>query len=193
MSQMHDKSKYREVGLELRKNLNVHERKKANILIQNKIKKKINQANFNRIMFYLSSAYEVNTDDLIRDLLTKNFKIYVPKTLDNSLMNCIEMKSLSSLTLNKYKIREPLENIKADPNLIECIIVPMICGDILGHRIGYGKGYYDKFLANINAFKIGIAYQCQIHNQIPFENHDIKMDMIITDKSTYLINDFTCL
>ena len=84
-----------------------------------------------------------------------------------------------NLKLNKYKILEPLET--AETITPTTILVPMLAFDKRRFRIGYGGGFYDKFLENFNGIKIGIAFEVQKCDQIPEEKLDIKLDYIITE------------
>ena len=82
-----------------------------------------------------------------------------------------------------YRIRQPEEeSILQNSDALEVVCVPGIAYDTQGNRIGYGKGYYDKFLKWRPATKIGIAFDVQIVDQLPDEKHDITMDVIITEK-----------
>ncbi len=72
------------------------------------------------------------------------------------------------------------ENI-ASLDSIELVIVPGIVFDIKGYRVGHGLGYYDKFLKKTNAKKIGLAFEFQVVSEISYEEHDIKMDKIVTE------------
>ena len=64
---------------------------------------------------------------------------------------------------------------------IDCVLVPTIGISKSGDRLGYGRGYYDKFLSSTNAVKISLTYSKQIVKSIPSESHDIKIDLIITE------------
>mgnify|MGYP000403709674 CR=1 FL=1 len=68
---------------------------------------------------------------------------------------------------------------------LDIVFVPGIVYDKLGYRIGYGKGYYDKYLTNKNVLTIGVCYDFQVVDELPKENHDVKLDILITDKSIY--------
>ena len=65
---------------------------------------------------------------------------------------------------------------------MELIIVPGLVFDEKSNRIGYGKGYYDKFLSKINCYKVGLSFDFQIKKEIPFEKHDEKLNCIISEK-----------
>ena len=80
----------------------------------------------------------------------------------------------------KYQIREPIgENEFKLP--LEAIIVPGICFDMSNNRLGFGKAYYDKYLEGKDIFKIGLCFKEQLINQLPTDEWDIKMDIVITD------------
>lgn len=79
---------------------------------------------------------------------------------------------------------EPIgHEIPADPKEINVVIVPMIAFDSAGHRLGYGAGYYDRFLSrNPHMKKIGVAFSCQEVDSIPADKNDICMDFVVTEK-----------
>ena len=64
---------------------------------------------------------------------------------------------------------------------IDVVVVPAICFDKRGHRLGYGKGYYDRFLKNLKALKVGFCYFDMIEDELPIEEHDIKADFVICE------------
>ncbi len=70
-------------------------------------------------------------------------------------------------------------------NRIDLVIVPGISFDRHGHRIGYGAGYYDRFLANLRALRVGLCYDALLCEKIPSQDHDIDMDLVITETTTY--------
>ena len=90
------------------------------------------------------------------------------------------------LAKNKYGIIEPTELNKITPDIM---FVPMVGFDKNLNRLGYGKGYYDRVISKIRKIKkifvIGLAYDNQMVQSIPIENHDEKMDIILTDKKIY--------
>jgi 5-formyltetrahydrofolate cyclo-ligase len=90
------------------------------------------------------------------------------------------------MTTGKYGISEPLSGKDIIPDII---LVPMAAFDANRHRLGYGKGYYDRTLAHLRTKKdvlaVGMAYDWQKCGPFPVEPHDVKMDMIITDKNVY--------
>ena len=88
------------------------------------------------------------------------------------------------MVLNKYGMLEPIKSKKNTPNII---LVPLLAFDNRKHRIGYGKGFYDKFLSkyfkiNKKILTIGIAFSFQKHHNLPINSKDIKLDYVLTEK-----------
>ena len=72
---------------------------------------------------------------------------------------------------------------KIRPSVIDFAIIPGVAFDVAGNRLGYGKGFYDRLLLNLSedCLTVGISYQCQIFDSIPTEDHDISLDLVLTD------------
>ena len=140
---------------------------------------------------YLSNEInnEVETDEIVNLLFMKNKRVFVPKILGKDLLN-IEIDNNTNYSLNQLGIREPISSNQKDANLLEVIFIPLLIFDKLGHRVGYGGGYYDKFLENIkdDVLKIGLSLFDPIEKIQDIEKHDISLDYIITPKRVY---DFT--
>ena len=137
------------------------------------------------ILFYISYDNEVFTHDMIKECLS-NKKIVVPIS-DKKNRNLIlsELKKWDDLKPGSYDILEPIpEKIsKISSEDIEVIIVPGVVFDINGNRIGHGKGYYDNLLKNSKkTVNIGLAFEFQILDKIPTEEHDLPVDVIITEE-----------
>ena len=140
---------------------------------------------------YLSNEInnEVETDEIVNLLFMKNKRVFVPKILGKDLLN-IEIDNNTNYSLNQLGIREPISSNQKDASLLEVIFVPLLIFDKLGHRVGYGGGYYDKFLGNIkdDVLKIGLSLFDPIDKIQDIEKHDVSLDYIITPKRVY---DFT--
>jgi len=136
------------------------------------------------VMVYTSKEKEVNTVPLITMLLAYKNPVVVPiiQKEDYSLrLSYIE--NLGVLIPSTFGVPEPIGNeIPADGADIDTIILPMLGFDRRGGRIGYGAGYYDRFLSKYPSIrKIGIAFACQEMEALPLDPHDIQMDAIITE------------
>ncbi|SNZ09645.1 5-formyltetrahydrofolate cyclo-ligase [Persephonella hydrogeniphila] len=131
------------------------------------------------ILLYYPHKNEVDTRPIIDHLLnSKTINLFLPKVQDQELIP-VRIKDLSSLKKGYAGIMEP-EGESISPEKIDIIVVPAIAFDKRGHRIGYGKGYYDRFLKKTKALKVGVAYDFQIVDKLPYEQHDIPVDLIIT-------------
>jgi 5-formyltetrahydrofolate cyclo-ligase len=137
------------------------------------------------LMVYVSKPLEVDTHRLIDQLLGRNRKIVVPiietetKTLRLSYLSCT-----SDLVASTFGVPEPVGREQpVDPREVRAVIVPMLGFDQRGHRLGYGAGYYDRFLSvNAHLLKIGLAFSCLESGDVPVDENDISMDVIITEK-----------
>lgn len=131
------------------------------------------------LLIYISINSEVDTIKIINYFLnTKN--IAVPKIIDNNMYFCY-VTNLNELTSGKYNIPEPTnENIVTDFDNAICI-VPGICYDKENYRVGYGKGYYDRFLSKNKIKTIGLCYKECMIEKIDNDKYDYKIDEVITD------------
>ncbi|MFH1282738.1 MAG: 5-formyltetrahydrofolate cyclo-ligase [bacterium] len=138
------------------------------------------------IVFYYSKYPEVSTHEFIKDSLDNGKTVFLPKIVENS--KCFNVCSVSNcdtdLCVGKWGISEPKDkgsDIQA-LKIIDLIIVPGIAFDEYGNRIGRGQGYYDKVLSKLNnAPKVALAFDLQVRNIIPVDEHDIQVDYIITE------------
>ena len=105
-----------------------------------------------------------------------------PKVMDGTSMKAFVS---SSFETGPFSIREPSGGIEISPEELDVILVPMVAFDERLHRLGHGKGYYDRFLKDTKAFKIGIAYEIQKKEDIPIDEGDVSMDIIVTEEKIY--------
>ncbi|MFA4814498.1 MAG: 5-formyltetrahydrofolate cyclo-ligase [Candidatus Gracilibacteria bacterium] len=136
-----------------------------------------------KMLIYVSAKEEVDTHGLIKDALKQGRKVYVPKIQNGSIAICplYEWKDLEPGT---FGILEPCEILEETrPEEMDIIIVPGLAFDVHGHRVGYGKGYYDKLLKRTRGYKVGLAFCEQMIEKVPTETHDVPLDLIITDKA----------
>ncbi|MFA5332329.1 MAG: 5-formyltetrahydrofolate cyclo-ligase [Methanoregula sp.] len=136
------------------------------------------------VMVFTSKEKEVNTKPLILALFARGIPVVVPIIQKEDVsLRLSYIRDFSALVPSTFGVPEPIgSEIPADPKDVDTIILPMLGFDRNGNRIGYGAGYYDRFLAkNPGIKKIAIAFACQEIENIPTEENDIRMDMIITE------------
>ena len=177
-----NKNELRKKYLELRKN--IIDRKQKEEEIFNKL---INSFEYNSsrvIALYYSLKSETDTIKLIEYSL-KNKKIVLLPRVNGEDMDFYEINSLDHLVKSRFGVMEPLETVSFDKKEIDLIVVPGVCFDKMLNRIGFGKGYYDKYLSDYHKESIGICFEEQITSEIKSEKTDIKLKKIITDKNIY--------
>jgi len=131
---------------------------------------------------YFPYNYEVDAIKILNKL-EKNYLICLPKIKKNFQMDFFQWSSKDPLTINKYGIPEPTSKKIIYPNIL---LVPLLAFDKYLNRIGYGGGYYDRYIKKIKTKKkiltIGLAYSFQKVKEIPVNKYDKKLDYIITEK-----------
>ena len=150
-----------------------------------KIFKIIKKNNLKTIGGYYPVNFEVDTLNFLNELEKKGYKISLPVINENKQMDFYLWTFRDLLKLNKFGIPEPERTKKIIPELI---LVPIVAFDKKLFRIGYGGGYYDryieKYLIKKNILKVGVAYSFQKINKILINKFDKKLDIIITEKYT---------
>jgi len=154
-----------------------------------RIKKRIFEMDLFRdaqtILFYVSYGNEVYTHDMIKESISLGKTVVVPKSVTKGhILILSRLTNWDDLEVGAYNILEPKqESIKeADIESIDLIIIPGVVFDESGNRIGHGKGYYDRLLNDSrNIPSVGLAFEFQIVENIKSEQHDEKIDVIITE------------
>ncbi|MFV0395823.1 MAG: 5-formyltetrahydrofolate cyclo-ligase [Coprobacillaceae bacterium] len=157
---------------------------KSNLIIYNLEKLNcFNQAK--TIGVYVSMKQEVNTIEFIKKWC-KSKRIVVPK-VNGKKMNFYHIYTMNDLEAGNFGVLEPKSNILVKPSEIDLLIIPIVAYTNEHHRIGYGGGYYDRYLQDYNGLKIGIAFSFQKILDFEIENHDIPLDTIINENSSTII------
>jgi 5-formyltetrahydrofolate cyclo-ligase len=113
------------------------------------------------------------------DILEQGKNLFLPKVMNDNL-EFYTILNLEKLEKGKFGIMEPKDSCERAKK-IDCVLVPTVGISKSGTRLGYGNGYYDKFLSTTNAVKISLTYSKQIVKSIPTDTHDIKIDWIVTE------------
>ena len=174
------KSKIRKKILYIRKNNN-NNIKFSFLKIFKEIKKNISKEKI--IGGYYPVNFEIDILEFLNKLKAKDLQISLPVIKKKNEMDFYSWSTKNLLKLNKYGIPEPEQIKKVFPDII---FVPLVAFDKRLYRIGYGGGYYDRYIDKISKkkeiFKIGIAHSCQKINRVPTNKYDKKLDIIITEK-----------
>jgi 5-formyltetrahydrofolate cyclo-ligase len=140
--------------------------------------------NAQKILFYSALPEEVDLDPLIAEAAKLDKDCYLPCLNPSSVgFSAGRFSSFNELILGKYRIKEPQASCeKIDPAELDLVLVPAVGIDQEGNRLGFGTGYYDRFLINTQSLKIATVYNCQLISQIPTEDHDVKMDGVVSEQ-----------
>lgn len=157
----------------------------------------IKTESFNRsdvVLTYVSTDIEVNTHDIIKYSIKLGKKVAVPLSDKKTFqMSFYFINSIKNLKLGNFSILEPDIN---SAKLCDCsklknsiCIVPGLVFDTNGYRIGYGKGYYDRFLNKFNGISMGLCYNYDLLPIIPHDRHDVPLDIIITENDIIALRE----
>lgn len=140
------------------------------------------------LFVYVSSVGEVGTRQLIAHALKDGKKVCVPKcNTDECTMTFYQINSMDELSLGAYGILEPdtqkCSRAAADKNSL--CIVPGLSFDKRGYRLGFGKGYYDRFLSDFIGEAVGLCYECCLSEKLIINEFDQKVSALITENKIY--------
>lgn len=147
--------------------------------IYNNVIKNIDLRIFDMVLIYVSTSEEVDTIKLIKYFL-KYKKVAVPK-VENNIINFYYINGFNDLKNGYFNIMEPITSKKVIDFSKSLCIVPGICFSKDGYRIGYGGGFYDRFLSNHKVYSIGLCYKECFVEKIDVDEYDKKVDIVITD------------
>ena len=146
-----------------------------------------------KILAYASLSHEVDTKAFCQRALADGRKLYLPKSYADGVMRFFAVSRWEDLQKGAFGVLEPCEKEEYVPSVqkADLCLVPGICFDVYGYRIGYGKGYYDRFLTKFTGVSLGLAYEaCFCRELLPIEKRtDKPVDFIVTEKG---INKRVC-
>lgn len=129
---------------------------------------------------YVSYRHEVDTRMLIERYLHEK-RLCVPR-VEGDQLQFYALESLEQLHVGTYGVLEPEAGVIVPPEQIDVMIIPMLYFDRCGNRIGYGGGFYDRYLVSYPHLKVGIAFSFQEVGSTHSQPHDIPLDFIITER-----------
>ena len=133
------------------------------------------------IFISISKYNELDTSSIINKLKSEKKIIIVPKISNNELVH-IAINDQTEFSINEYGIKEPNNGNHFIIENLDLIFIPLLAFDLEGHRVGYGKGYYDRFLklTNKSSLKIGLSFFDPINKIQDIDDNDVKLDYCIT-------------
>ena len=133
---------------------------------------------------------ELDTSSIINKLKSEQKIIIVPKISNNELVH-IAINDETEFGLNEFGIKEPNDGNHFVIENLDIIFIPLLAFDIEGHRVGYGKGYYDRFLklTNNSTLKIGLSFFDPINKIQDIDDNDVKLDYCVTPKQVHKFNN----
>lgn len=169
---MDSKSDLRKRSKELRKSLNIEKISKE---ICAKIRELEEYNRASHIMIFYPMKYEIDLRDLLKD--NKNF--YFPKTKNNDILVCPYSEDLQK---SEYGVMEP-NTAPVDPNILDLVFVPALMVDKDGYRLGYGGGFYDRFLfKHPNIISVVPISKYFVTDKLVHDKYDCKVDFFINEK-----------
>jgi len=141
-----------------------------------------------KIMLYIATKSEVQTQRMIESAQKDNKNIYIPLIIQeqHDLIPSLVIDFEKEIALGNLGIYQPKEEFHRlfPPSILDLVIVPGVAFTQQGHRLGRGGGYYDRFLKKLSrqAYSVGLAFEMQIIEEIPLEETDMPVDCIITEK-----------
>lgn len=174
------KETLRRVYLEKRQGLRDEEYDLRNALLRRNFRSLLDEISISSLHIFLpiTANKEVNTWPIIHDLRTDfpQIKVYTSKVQAGGSLSHYHLEESTRLVINKWGIPEPDDEKEIPLDRVDVVVVPLIISDKAGHRIGYGKGYYDRFLAETEVrYRIGLTLSPPL-DCIPFiEAHDVPL------------------
>lgn len=169
-----------------RKNLPESYRHQADIQISEHIKNLELYRQAQRIFCYVSMAEEVDTRALLENMLADGKTVAVPLCLEKGVMEPRQITNMDQLKPGAYGILEPQEDTrKLEPEALELCVIPCVSCRTDGIRLGYGGGYYDRFLPKTKAKRVILCQEQMLCEDIPAESHDCPMDMVVTEAGVH--------
>jgi len=152
-------------------------------IASNQIHKKLRKSKVfreaNKIGAYYPIGSEVLTQDIMQEILSDGKELFLPKVIEKN-MEFRKITDFSCLEKGRFEIMEPKEDCQVN-NSLDLLLVPTVGISQTGVRLGYGYGFYDKFLSKNKIPTIALTYEKQIIKKIPKSDHDVLMDWILTE------------
>lgn len=173
----------------LRNQLSENDVEELSLAIANKVLSlPIWEKTYFHIFLPITEHKEVNTEFILHLLSGKDKEIIVSKSdFETKNMTHFLLTDNTKITKNQYNIPEPIDGLEVPTSKIEVVFVPLLAFDKTGHRAGYGKGFYDKFLTECKpeTIKIGLSFFEPEEKIVDVFENDVKLDYCVTPNAVY--------
>lgn len=174
------KLRWREMMKNLRDSTPEAPRRQASLQILELIWEYIVKNNIESLHTYFSIGSEVDTCALIERCLTRGLKIYAPRVVGREIWS-LRIDDVEAMKVSKLGIAEPGEGSQRQKGKVDLVLLPGLAFGRCGERLGYGGGYYDRFLATIPGTPVGLCFSWQIFDEIPVEPHDVPVKALLSE------------
>ena len=184
------KHNIRKQYLEKRQSLTLKEKRKLDYELNQSLEEVFDWLNFTgskRVLAFYphEDKNEADIIPFLEELLIKRFELYFCRVKGDTL-EAVKISSFEELESGNFGVKEPRLEIDATHHQsFDCILVPGVVFSEDCHRLGYGKGFYDKLLKDVDGLKIGVGFDFQVIKELPIEEHDVALDLVVTESGTY--------
>lgn len=185
-----DKGSLRQELLQQRKQIPSAQKIVIDCAITQKVLQSESYQRSKTLFVYCSIADEIDTHTIIVDALARGKRVCLPKCLPGHVMQPRVITSEGDLSEQTFGIPEPGAHCAAvSPDEIDLCIVPALACDKTGARLGYGGGFYDRFLPQTSAYCMALCAQARLLERLPVEPHDVRCGCIITEQEVVLVHE----
>lgn len=182
-----DKKKVRDYMKHLRNSLPESERKTQSILICKKLLELDEYKKANKILSFMNFGSEIEIENFNQEVLKSGKKLYLPRVEKDGTLSVVEHGT--GFSIGAFGIREPIGDRYMGE--LDLIVTPGLAFDRYGNRLGYGRGYYDRlFVQYTNSIKVGPIFDIQLVEKVPSEEHDVKIEILITKNEVLKIKKY---
>lgn len=187
---METKEQIRKQMIQNRNQMTSQEVTQKSSLIAQKVLKTPEYEEADNILLYADYRHEVMTREIFDDAVLRKKKVFFPKSREDGTMEFYQVVSVKQLESGYKGIKEPVVDeqylYRFQRKEDTLMIVPGVAFDMKGYRVGYGKGFYDRFLRDKRQITaMGLGFSNQIVEEIPHNQYDIRMDKIVTEEIIY--------
>ena len=186
---MQQKAALRKKYKELRSQLSAMEMESKSLEIANQLLQlNIWDQKYYHLYFSIERLLEIQTEAIFQILMGKDKEIVISKSdFETATMQHFLLTDNTKIKVNSWGIPEPENGLMVPVEMIDVVFVPVLAYDFQGNRVGYGKGFYDRFLASCrpDVLKIGLSFFEPASEIIISNNDDVKLDLVVTNQSVY--------